>query len=183
MCSGKAILNLEFYIPSQTITPMSCYSAAQLTQQEPYRFCFSCVLSHESTGRMAIWNSPKVMKSRYTYLIFWLYLEESQELNKKEKKKTRDSHLRRRGYVVSSVRGKGRLMAETGSVELEVEASWWVLGSEEPCLLQHWEARVGRTGDLVLWDQLEGKFGVQLRKGCKLKRQRNCFRVKEMHSH
>lgn len=38
---------------------------------------------------------------------------------------------------MSSVRGKGRLMAETGSVELEVEASWWVVGSEEPRLLLH----------------------------------------------
>ena len=72
-------------------------------------------------------------------------------------------------------------MAETGSVELEVEAGWWVLSIEEACPLRPGEAAVGRRGEPGLWNHLQGKLGVP--QGGKLKRQRNCFGVKEMHAH
>lgn len=51
--SGKATLNLEFYIPSQTITPMSWWEA-QLTRQESYRFSFSYPLPN---SLLAEWQS------------------------------------------------------------------------------------------------------------------------------
>lgn len=39
----------------------------------------------QSTGRLAVWNSVKVMKSRDTDLIFWLYVEEVKSWTKKGK--------------------------------------------------------------------------------------------------
>lgn len=77
------------------------------------------------------------MKSRDTDLIFSLYLEEVKSWMKKKKKW-----------------GKERLMAETGSVELEIEAGWWVLSIEEACPLRPGEAAVGRRGEPGLWNHL-----------------------------
>lgn len=45
-------------------------------------------------------------------------------------------------------------MAETGSVELEIEAGWWVLSIEEACPLRPGEAAVGRRGEPGLWNHL-----------------------------
>lgn len=74
-------------------------------------------------------------------------------------------------------------MAETGSIELEVEAEWWVPNSEEAassCMeKQEWEGQVSLFFEIIFG----GNLRVQLRYRGKFPWQRNCFRVKEMYAH
>lgn len=178
MLWGKTILNLEFYIPSQTVTHWAdtlVRSATYLTRTSGPSLPSSF---HGSPGIMATWNSGKrssksneVQVYRSDLLTLSRGSQESKEINWD----TVIEEWGSRSYHPWKVRRSRWQRLETAAVE----AGCWIHGTKRPAFSRTEKREEDGEAFLFFGDIFREEFRVGLRSEGESKTQRNRFRIKE----